>query len=167
MSGKAVVIGNKNKPIEIPFLSLGNEDPKLFGNAVTGVLVVVNALNKFLRVGGEHSSSRERLTEGLTSEISLAYAEGRSNIYYCTFKKESGFTLEDLPQEFSTSEDDGIFYFNQQKKMIETIASYKPDLKKVRVVGIISSKQLSDLKQSLEGLEITLELDSPFLVTTN
>lgn len=166
-NGKAVVIGANSEPVMVPFANLNDENPVMSGSAVLGVLVVINCLNKFLRKAGEHDTDREKLVDGLSSEISLSYSDGWSNLYYCTFRNHHGFTLEDLPHEFSTSNDDGIFYFNQRKKLIEVISEYKSTLRKIRLVGIIGETQLDKLVKELSVLEVDIELDSPYLVTVD
>lgn len=163
--GKAVVVGQKNTPVSVPFVNWNNEEPTMSGDAVTGALIIVNCLDKFLRKPGEHDSAREKLIDGLASEVSLSYAEGWSNIYYCTFRGNSGFTLDDLPSEFTTSEDDGIFYFNQRKKIIEILEGLKPALKRVRIVGLLTESQLANLVAAISDIGVEIEADSPYLVT--
>jgi len=165
MDGKAVVISNK-KAVEVEFVNLSGERISVssaLDEKAVGALVIFNAFEKIIRTSS-HDSTREKLIDGLTSEISLSYSMGWRNFYFCSFKKFNDSTAFDLPGEFTTLEEDEFYFSTQMKKMCDSINSHKPCLKKIRLVGIVSEKELNDTLKKLDGEGIAVETDSLYLV---
>ena len=101
----------------------------------------------------------------MSSEISVAYIGGWKVIYYTSFKKFVKCGEEDLPREFTCSEDDSYYNKTTRKEMIEYIHSFLPYLQSVRFVGIISNKELERIESDLTKDKLKLEKDSPYLIS--
>jgi hypothetical protein len=133
----------------------------------SGALVVFNSLDKLLRNPDEgHNRDKERLIEGLSAEISNSLTDGWVNIYFCSFEKYSDFTRDELPDDFTTIDEDKIYYVKQEKVMAKFINSCLPRMEKVRFVGIITKSELENIASMLgnDEYEIDIEADSPYLV---
>lgn len=128
-----------------------------------GILLIFNCLEKLLRVPNSHDAKREKMIEGLSNEISHSLTSGWDNYYYCSFDKYSDFSKVDLPDDFSLLDDDMLFSSSQTEEMYSDINDNLPHLKTVRVVGVVSKKEVELLAESIDD-SVKIELESPFLV---
>lgn len=164
---KAVVFFDKSS-VEVPFKNYsaaGIQDASpIIKKDIDGVLIVFNAFDELLIVNDAINSNAKKLIDGLSSEISLAYVEGWQVNYYTSFKEYAKYGEDKLPREFTASEDDKYFNKSTYSKMIEEIFSYMPTLKTVRLVGIISKKELDCFERDLKNENLNIEIDSPYLL---
>jgi len=133
----------------------------------SGALIVFNGLSDILRPNHTGDPAREKMIQGLSAEISTSLVAGWVNVYFCSFEKYSDFGTQDLPDEFTTLDEDKVYYAGQEKAMIRFIKSCKPRLKSVRFAGIVSSEEMEVIGSALQAEEIKIETDSPFLAVVN
>ena len=164
--GKAVIYNGK-KSMKVDFESYGTskiiqtpQDEEPF----EGVLLVFNCLEKLLTKGPtERSDSTQGLISGVADEITRSLTAGWANCYFCSFEKHADYGLEDLPFEFTTLQEDKLFYYGHDKIMAKYINSNSPVLKHVKMVGIVSQKELDFFTDSIKSKKVAIDLDSPYL----
>jgi hypothetical protein len=166
MSKDQAFISTGEETVAVPFDNFSAN--KLISDPIirpeySGALVIFNGLDEILKKKAEHNSATEKLIDGLSAEISVSLAGGSCNIYYCSFEKFSDFTRFDLPDEFTTLEEDRIYYLHQERVMAKFINSCLPEIKKVRFIGMVKKSELESLAAMIDD-EIEIEIDSPFLV---
>ena len=168
-SGRAVVFYNENA-VSVPFRNFSargkTEISSMINEDIHGVLIVFNALEQLLNISGRLNADEKKMIDGLSSEISVAYVNGWKVIYYVSFKKFAKFTIDQLPREFTTSDDDSLFNKTTLKDMTKLVHSFTK-LKNIRLIGVISKKELESIGKSLRRDELKFNSDSPYLVVVN
>lgn len=170
-SGKAVVFYDK-QAVSVPFRNFSakgktdsNTNPVM--EQFIGVLVVFNALESIINASGKLLDNEKKMIEGLSSEISVAYVNGWKVLYYVSFKKYANFNADQLPREFTTSDDDGFFNKTTIKDMTKLVHSFLPRLQTIRFIGTVSKKELEEFGRTLQKDSIKFQTDSPYLVVVD
>ena len=162
---KATVMFEKN-PVKISFVDSGLDATSgsgLLEEKVLGVLIVLNSMENIIQKNNENS---QKLIDGISAEISLSYTYGWTNIHYCSFPKYKTITSDDLPEKFMSAEGDLFCSKKQTKNMYEFVEKYKNTIKKIRLIGVISSDEVSLIENKIKEINssIAIEKDSPYLV---
>jgi len=164
---KAVVFLDKSA-VKIPFKNYSSpgktEAASMSEEEIYGFLIVFNSYDGILCPNGTITDISKKIIEGLASEISVAYVNGWKVIYFTTFKKFAKSTSENLPREFTVSEDDLFFNETDKNKMIQKIHSYLPFLKVIRFIGILSEDEKNRFSELVKKDHIKIETDSPYLI---
>jgi len=164
---KAVVFYEESA-VKVPFRNFSSSGvsnaPTLSNEEIYGFLVVFNSFDELLDPTQQKNVDVQKLIDGLASEISVAYVNGWKVIYYTTFKKYVNCGENDLPKEFTVSEDDMFYNKTNRKDMAGFIHHYLPYLQVVRFTGIISDKEFEQITKLIQKDELKLETDSPYLI---
>jgi len=158
---KATVYTGRN-PVAIEFTNYSSNgasqnDEKI---DVENILLVFNCFDLQLR---GVSNNSQKFIDGVASEVNHSLASGGLNIYCSFFDSSKEFTRMDLPYEFSTLDDDPVYGNGEKEDMFKTFSLCGKRLKSIKVIGIISSDEIEELK---EKISVKLELNSDFLIVT-
>jgi len=166
-SGKAVVVHDKTT-VQVPFRNFSaqgkREVSSMSDEEIYGFLIVFNAFEEILDPKRELKDDVKKMIDGLSSEVSVAYVNGWKVIYYTEFKKFAKAGEDDLPREFTASEDDSYHNKTTKKDMAEFILSFQPYLQVVRFTGIVSQKEFESVSKLIENEKLKFECDSPYFV---
>jgi len=164
---KAVVYIEKGAA-KVSFRNFSSNETKdvspILSERIEELLVVFNSFEKIINSNSEFNDDCRRMIDGLSSEISYSYTQNWKVVYCTSFKKFVECGENDLPHEFTTSEEDRYYNMSTRADMILYINSFLPTLRRVRIVGIISRKEFNDVKNEISKNDIKIETDSPYLI---
>jgi len=151
------------KPVDVGFGNYSSKDVPDGGGDykldITSILVVFNSFDSQLR---DKAKNSQEFIDGVAEEVSKSLTEGGLNCFCSTFEYSKDFDRMNLPDEFSTLDDDPVFNLEELEDIKKVFSRSIPKLKKIKIVGIVNKKDLEFILENVSKVEI--DLDSKFLV---
>jgi hypothetical protein len=166
--GKAIVHLGKGGVAAVDFQNfsaLERQDVEMANEVVVGMMFIFNSTRDLVLTDGQHDPQKQKLLDGVGSEVSYSCTKGWKNVFVTTFPDVIN-EEDEYPRDFTVTDEDHFLDWRSLDKVRELIVTYSEHLKKVRVVGIIDEDEYNDLRSHVESIstEITFENDSPYLV---